>query len=580
MGKCLNTVSSVALNLTLSLPLFAQRQMGILIQGKTVTAEISAGEKHLYQITLEKDRFAHLNILQKGVDVKVVTYDANGKIAGDFDSPNYTSGPESAALYSSGKGIYILEIQAQSTDREHASYELTLDRVSPKAVQPEGKIDELMAAFDSNQSPGASVAVVSGGRLLFEKGYGMANLEHGIPLRATTPLHVASVTKSFTNYCIFLLEKQGKLKLDDDIRKYVPEVPDFGYKISLRHLAEHSSGMRDYAALRGMARYEIDTREMFFKMLARQHDLNFIPGENCDYSNTGCVLLAEVIQRVSGKSYSRFVKENIFDPLGMNASTVQDDQSMILPGVADSYDRTVDGPKKMYVLGSLVGGTGIISNARDMAIWANHLLHPKDDADIVAKMSTPGKLNDGTRTTFGPGLMVSDHKGHLEIGHSGATGGFKAHVGIFPDDDLAVIVLANTNDIYSRPVARQIAELYFNAPPKRTRQALVSVVPANAVEDPKPAWDKSTLKLVEYTGKYYSDEAATTYSFELIGGQLVIRPGYLSDMTLTPQSRDTFQGAFGGIVEFVRAHDGKVLGCKFTFPRMKNLFFKKLAGGS
>ncbi|WP_345212314.1 serine hydrolase domain-containing protein [Mucilaginibacter gynuensis] len=562
--------------LSLSTPLYAQEQKGILVKGKKVTATIAAGQQHIYQVHLEKNQFALVRIVQHGADVKVNTYDQKGRPIGEFDGANGNSGPEEATLISVEKASYRISVTAQWTGGDRPYYELTLATVRSKAANTAGRIDELMAAFDDPRSPGAAVAVLKGGKLVFEKAYGMADLEHHIPLRTTTPQQIGSITKSFTNYCMFLLEKAGKLSMDDDIRQYIPELPDFGHRITLRQISQHTSGLRDYATLRGMARYEIDTWEMFFKMLARQHDLNFVPGEDVLYSNTGCTLFAVIIQRLSGQSYAQFVKQHIFDPLGMQSSAVQTEQGQLLPGIAASYDRTANGPKKLYVLGDLYGGTGVISTARDMAIWAKHLLHPKTNADIIHKMASPGKLNDGTLTTFGSGLMIADHQGHLELGHSGAVAGFKAHVGIFPDDDIAVVYLANNNDVNSRPIARQIAELYFSSKGKTsTARKLVSAASQKTAPAPEPV-DKSQLVLSEYTGLFYSDEVPTSYWFKVIDGQLVIQPGYNSDMKLTPESKDRFSGAFDGTVEFSRDSLGHISGCRFTFPRMRNLYFRKL----
>lgn len=534
------------------------------------------GKKHLYKVRLETNQFASVNIIQKGIDVKVLTYDLKGNKLCEFDSPNGNNGPENAALTSIAKGDYLVEVESQWASGKSPNYEITLDVVRQKATSLTGQIDEIMAPFDSKKSPGASIAIVKGGQVIFEKGYGMANLEHGIPLTPSTPEQIGSITKSFTNYCMLVLEKEGKLSYDDDIHKYIPELPDFGHKMTLRQISQHSSGLRDYASLRGMARYEIDTWEMFFKMISRMHDLNFVPGEDCMYSNTGCTLFAEIIQRLSGQSYASFVKEHIFDPLGMHSSSIQTSQSQLIPGIADSYDRTADGPKKMYVLGDLYGGTGLISNARDMALWASHLLHPKFNADIVRTMATPGKLNNGTETTFGSGLMISDYRGHLELGHSGSVGGFKTHVGVFPDEDLAVVYLANNNDVDSRPLARKIAALYFKHEGKTNAAThLVSVAPAKPKQF-QPI-DKSQIDLSEYTGTFFSDEIPTTYWLKIIDGQLTVQPSYASDLKLTPESKDIFTGAYEGIIEFVRDSEGNINGCKFSFPRMKNLYCKKIA---
>lgn len=562
------------------LQIFGQEQKGILTKGKRISAQITTGQKHLYKIKLDKDQYAFLQVMQKGADVKVTAFDLKGSKVAETDSPNGDSGPENVTLRSSEKGEYPVEIEALGTNGVAPAYEVTLSVVRPKAVTAAQRIDEIFAPWDNQKSPAASVAVIRGGKIIFQKGYGMANLEQHIPNTPSTMFHIASVTKTFTSYCVLLLEKQGKLSLDDDIRKYLPEVADLGHKISLRQLAQHTSGIRDYPSLSSMTGYDINRKETFFKLISRQRDLNFSPGDEYDYSNTGYVLLAAVVERISGMSYPAFLKEHIFKPLKMAATIIQDDQSMLVDKVADSYEPGPKGPKKIYVINNLVGSMGIITNVGDLSLWALHLLKPTGaDADIVRKMSTPGKLNDGRLTEYGLGLTIADHKGHKEIGHSGAAGGFKVHMGIFPDDDLAVIVLANASDIYSRPVAREIADIYLK--PKPQVAAAQSVAQAPKPEEEKPVdqapFDKTNVDFGPYTGTFYSDELETAYLFELVNGKVIAKHSLLPDIQFSPENRDVFSmDGWNGKIEFTRDSQQQIIGCKFSFNRMRNLYFRKV----
>jgi CubicO group peptidase (beta-lactamase class C family) len=564
------------------LPVFSQDN-DILLKGNTVKAEIRPGQKHLYKVKLNKDQFAFLQVMQKGADVQISTFDLKGNKIEEIDSPNGSGGAENILLRSSAKGEYPVEVLGLGTDGNRQSYEITLKVVRPKGVTPPQRIDELFAPWDSRQSPAASVAVVKGDKIIFEKGYGMANLENGIPNTPETMFHIASVTKTFTSYCVLLLEKQGKLSMDDGIRKYVPEVPDFGHKISLRQLAEHTSGIRDYPTLAAMVGYEISRKETFFKLISRQHDLNFVPGEEYDYSNTGFVLLAAVIERVSGKSYAEFVSQHILKPLKMTATIIQDDHGRIIHGIAESYEPGADGPKKLYVVNDLVGSMGIITNVRDLSLWAMHLLNPTGEAaDIVRKMSIPGKLNNGKQTEYGLGLTIADYKGHLEIGHSGAAGGFKAHLGVFPKDNLAVIVLSNASDIYSRPVARQIAEIYFkrsaNSPePNLSVQPLLpSVQPSQTQSEFLAPFNKTPVNLAEYGGIFYSDELEARYECVVVDGKLTVKHSFISDIVLEPLDQDTFtMRDWNGKAVFTRDVNHRITGFKLSFNRMSNLYFRK-----
>lgn len=559
--------------------IFAQEQKGFIKRGTTLSAKIATGQKHLYKIKLDASQFAFLQFMQKGADVKITTFDLKGSKVEETDSPNGTRGPEYVMLRSSKKGDYLLEIEGLGADAPAATYEVTLKTLRPKAVTPGQKTDEIFLPWDNEQSPGAAVAVFKGGKVLYQKGYGMANLENHVPNTPSTMFHIGSVTKTFTGYSVLLLEKMGKLSLDDDIRKYVPEVPDFGYKVSLRHLLQHTSGIRSYESLHAMSGYEIHSKVPFLKLMSRQRDLNFPPGDEYDYSNSGSVLLAMVVERVSGISYVDFAKEHIFKPLKMTATVFQDDAGKLVSGVADSYEPGANGPKKLYVVNDLLGSTGIITNLGDMGRWVSHLLKPGENADIVEKMSTPGKLKDGRLIECGLGLAIANHKGHQEIGHSGAEGGFKAHISVFPNDDLAVMVLANASDIYSRPVARQIADLYLTPLKLSVKPQPIAQKPATAETKTVEAvpFDKTKADLFQYTGTYYSDELETTYQISIIGGKLTAQHSFLKDIEFTPENPDVFvMDGWSGKTEFVRDNAQKIRGCKFSFNRMRNLYFRKV----
>jgi len=186
-------------------------------------------------------------------------------------------------------------------------------------------IDAIFKDYNNSASPGAAIAVVHQGEIVFKQGYGSANLEYDVPITSKTIFHAASVSKQFTVFATLLLEEDGKLSLDDDVRKYLPEVPNFGKKITLRHLASHTSGIRDQWELLSMAGWRLDdviTGEHILRMVSKQKELNFEPGAAYMYSNTGFTLLAEVVARVSGKSFSEFTQDRIFKPLGMVSFTI------------------------------------------------------------------------------------------------------------------------------------------------------------------------------------------------------------------------------------------------------------------
>ena len=231
----------------------AQVQKGELFKGKLISSEITSNEKHRYSINLEKDQFVFLKLMQQGIDLQVTTYNTLGEKLEGFDSPNYRNGYELVTLSSDKKGKYSIEIESIDEKDHTGTYELLMQSIKPKAVTQNEQVDQLFTVWDTKDTPGAAVAIVKDGSIIYKNGYGMANLEYDIPISPSSVFHIASISKQFTVFSILLLEKQGKLSLDDDIRKHIPEVPDFGKTITLRHLASHTSGLRDQWNLLSMA---------------------------------------------------------------------------------------------------------------------------------------------------------------------------------------------------------------------------------------------------------------------------------------------------------------------------------------
>ena len=235
------------------------------------------------------------------------------------------------------------------------------------------RVDKLFERFNKPDSPGCAVAVVRDGRIVYEHGYGMADLDHDIPITPSTVFHVASMSKQFTATAIVLLAQEGRLSLDDPVRKYVPEVPDFGVPITLRHLIHHTSGLRDQWELLEMAgwRYSLDliTDDDVLELVSRQKELNFKPGEKFLYCNTGYTLLAQVVKRVSGKSLREFTEERIFKPLNMTSTHFRDDHAEIVKRQAYGYVPDKATFRLSVTNFDTVGATSLLTTVEDLAVW-------------------------------------------------------------------------------------------------------------------------------------------------------------------------------------------------------------------
>ncbi len=448
-----------------TIDLNAQINKGYLKIGTKLTAEISANEKHHYKIKLEKNEFAVFRIMQQGVDVVITTYDYNGKKIEDFDSPNGAYGTEIVTLTSTQKGEHLLEIQALGENTNVGKYELFVQRIKPKAVTPTEKVDELLLKYDSADAPGVALSVVKDGSVVYKKGVGIANLEYNIPITPSSIFHVASVSKQFTVFSILLLEKEGKLSLDDDIRKYLPELPDYGYKITLRNLANHTSGLReifDLMGIIGIREDDLITNEQAFKIIKSQKELNFIPGSEYEYCNSGYILLAKIVEKVSGQKFAEFTFKRIFNPLKMTNTAFLDNSEKIFKNKAYSYSPDGDYYKKKLLNFSFVGSTGLNTTIEDLSLWAmNFEKVVIGDTDIFNKMKEQSTLNNGEKISYALGQEIKEYKGLSVIFHGGGDAGYRSYLLRIPAQNFSVVIMSNSEAFNPLDVAYKIVDYYL-----------------------------------------------------------------------------------------------------------------------
>jgi CubicO group peptidase (beta-lactamase class C family) len=445
--------------------LSAQDNKGDLNIHERISYEMEPDGSHQFTLELEQDQFVLLKLMQRGMDLLITTFDPAGDKMEDFDSPNGKNGPEYITLLSDAAGRYGLVVKPLIEGQEKGAYDLEIIRMEAKAVTREGQVDQLFVLWDNQDTPGAAVSVVKDGEIVYAQGYGMANLEYDIPITPATIFHIASVSKQFTAFAILLLERDGKLQLDDDIRTYIPEVPDFGKTITLRHLANHTSGLRDQWNLLALAGWRLDdviTREHILKLVSHQKELNFDPGEEYLYCNTGFTLLAEVVARVSGQSFARFTDERIFKPLHMDHTLFYDDHERIVKNRAYSYSEDSAGYKKSVLSYANVGATSLFTTVEDLSLWALNFEDPVvGDAGMVQKMQTRAVLNKGDTINYALGQSLLRYKGLKGIGHGGADAGYRTQITRFPDQRFSVIVFSNLASFNPSAMANKITDLYL-----------------------------------------------------------------------------------------------------------------------
>jgi CubicO group peptidase (beta-lactamase class C family) len=482
-------------------PIHAQVKKQTLVSGNMVTATLKTGDKHQYLLPLKENEFALLRLEQKGVDAIITVYDPAGKKVEDFDSPNGKNGPEIITLTSAAKGAYSLEVRPLDENETGGSYDLRIVRIEPKGATPEKQVDQLFAAWNDPNVPGAAVSVMKDNKILLKKGYGSANLEYNEPITPSTVFHIASVSKQFTAFAILLLEQDGKLSLDDDIRKYIPEMPDFGKTITLRHLATHNSGLRDQWELLAMAGWRLDdviTKEHILKMVSRQRELNFNPGDEHLYCNTGFTLLAEVVARVSGKTFAEFTHDRIFVPLGMNHTLFYDDHEKIVKNRAYSFSQDGGDYKKSVLSYANVGATSLFTTVEDMCLWAMNFDNPKVGTPaLIRKMNTRAVLNSGDSISYALGQDKGEYKGLKFICHGGADAGYRTFFIRIPEQHFAVTVFSNFANFSPDSKAFKIIDIYLKD--KLAREPEKSVAPSTK-DTVKTVLDEALL--ARYAGKY------------------------------------------------------------------------------
>lgn len=356
---------------------------------------------------------------------------------------------------------------------------------------PAAKVDKLFEKWNSADSPGAAVAIIKDGMVVYRKGFGSAQLEYNIPITPSTVFHVASVSKQFTAVAITMLEAAGKLSADDDIRKYLPEMADFGKTITIRNLLHHTSGLRDQWELLILSGWRMDdviTQADIMDRLKRQRELNFAPGERYLYCNSGFTLLAEIVARVSGQPFTQWTQENIFKPLGMTSTHFHLDYQEIVKNRAYSYQGD---PEKGFAQSVLnyanVGATSLFTTVEDMANWVRNFEDKRvGGAAVMDRMLTKGVLTSGSEIPYGRGIVVDEYKGLKFIGHDGGDAGFRSNVMYFPGERFGVAIFSNLASFNPGAVSRQIADIYLASRLKPQEPGPVGAKPLSAKPAPKP----------------------------------------------------------------------------------------------
>lgn len=439
------------------------------------------------------------------------------------------------------------------------------------------RVDALFERWDRAGSPGCALGIVQDGQMVYERGYGFANLDYALPNGPEMVYYVGSVSKQFTAAAIALLAQEGRISLDDDVRKYVPELPDYGRTMTVRHLVHHTSGLRDIytlMSLAGIRMEDVFPDDRALALIAGQKELNFLPGDDYLYSNTGYWLLGQIVERVTGTSLREYAETNIFRPLGMRDTHFHDEPWHPITNRVISY-ADADGEPRIAYLGNFdkIGAGGLYTTLSDLRKWDGNFYEPRVGGDdFLRTIHTPGVLTNGDTLSYSFGLMLGAYRGLRTVRHSGGLMGFRAELVRFPDERFTVIVQCNQGDIDATALANGVADIYLaDRLGERPRPASPA---AARRERPSAVVAPETLRAFE--GEYRSEELGAVYRLSLEEGSLVVQHPLRGAIPLHAESPDEFTASGGLRFRFERSASGVPTGFRVDAGRVTNIGFSRI----
>ena len=380
----------------------------------------------------------------------------------------------------------------------------TWPALATRAQTSDSSIDSVFAAYSAS-TPGCAVGIEAAGQPVLERAYGAADLEHGVPNRVDTVFEAGSVSKQFTAASVLLLVQDGRLSLRDSVRKYIPELPDYTGPITVAELLGHTSGLRDWGGAEDIAGWprgdRVYSMDDILHITVLQKALNYEPGSAWSYTNTGYNLLAIIVERVSGKKLPAFSQERIFVPLGMTHSTWRDDFRRVVRDRAIAYSAGTGGYQQNMPFENSIGNGGLLTTVGDLLIWNRALSKRALGAFVTAELQRRSILNDGRAVDYARGLFIERYRGFAEVSHAGATGGYRAWLGRYPDQHLSIALLCNAADAHTPTLAHAVADRYLSGAPSPTAVA----------RDPS---------LAKWAGLYADDRAGAPLTLTWSGDRL------------------------------------------------------------
>lgn len=451
----------------------------------------------------------------------------------------------------------------------------------------EEAIDRLFEKYTA-ESPGLSVLVTKGNTVIYKRAFGQANLEYASPISSNTVFNASSLSKQFVAFCIYLLEKEGKLSFNDKVQDFVPEFPQYTKPVEIAHLLSHTSGIRDQWGLLNLAGYRFDdfiSNETVLGLISRQKGLNFEPGSQFEYSHSNYTLLAQVIEAATGMPLNEYMKKKVFSPLKMDKTFFLDASDQVVKDRAYSYERVGESYQKVNLNYQNYGPTNLMTTVDDLSKWAaslsNYAIAPKA---LISAFDAVGELNDGSKLIAADlgkeqilgckGQFYREYKSMGFYSHGGSLGGFRSFLGRFPEEELSIIILGNENTLRTYSTALVIVDIVFEL-----NDDLEEVGQANNTIVEKKVEEENELSdFEEFTGEYFNEELNTTIQLFGVADQLRLVIGRNGKHDVTYLGTDEFKAnsMHEIVMKFLRNEEGAIKGIKVSSLGVKEITFQKV----
>jgi CubicO group peptidase (beta-lactamase class C family) len=539
----------------------AAGQHKFLVVNKPITSEISPQKPDSFYLTMKKNQFASLRVTEKNIRVMVQVFDPSDSLIMITDE-NQMGNKEVVSFFSKAAGDFKIKVLWGFIKPLSGKYSIVLDKLEAGGKTPSQKAAQLFDGWYEKDAPGAAVLVMKDGKVIFSNTKGLANLEDNIPLKSNSVFEIASCSKQVTGLAAAMLIDKGNITLNDDIRKYIPEMPDYGHTITIANLVYHTSGIRstDDLEFAGFTPEDIITLPICINFAINQKHLKFTPGERYNYSNTNYNLLAEIISRVTRQSFASWTKENIFEPLGMNTTFFKTEPGQVYSNKVLCYKGVQSGFQQKQNNWAATGASAVCTTLDDLGKWVNSFETKKlISPAIQTLLESKGTLNNGSSTNYSFGNETKEVDGKKEIIHLGLVIGYRSAIVRFPEDKLAVVYLSNDDNDATFQRYPKIIDLFVNGYLRDEHPKINNIPSPDAVVKKFEDADKftETIDLAPYTGTYFSEELSCIWQLKIVNGRLVIENPRIPQIKLKYSGTDTF-----GFIKFNRDTSDNIIGLK------------------